>query len=250
MALYTNYSLFIDVENGVASKSFQDVNQLVNPAFYKGDQSVLNVYFVKPNNYGSAPYEEVVMSGLSSVNVAIGTSTAVATSTSGLTALSAATASVTTVVAYSSGVNQIDRISISPPPKSGSFSLVYNSINLLPILPVTASAAEVHEALSFYTGTPSFGDRVTVTKVGDFTWDVTYDQNYIGPPAALTVLSAGIVSFSGYEVVLDMTAAGVATLLGSNASAEATLEISTTQTTGSYVQTAAQIPCTVFEDIL
>jgi hypothetical protein len=250
MALYTNYSLFVDVENGVASKSFQDVSQLVGPAFFKGDQCVLNVYFVKPNNYGSAPYQEVVISGLASVNVAIGTSSAVATSTSGLTALSASTASVSTVVPYSFGVNQIDRITISPPPKGGSFSLVYNGTNLLPILPVTASAEQVLEALASYTGMAKFGDRVTVTKVGDFSWDVTYDQNYIAPPAALSALSAGITSFTGYEIVLDMTTAGVTTLLNGAASAEATLEISTTQTTGSYVQTAAQIPCTVFEDIL
>jgi hypothetical protein len=47
-----------------------------------------------------------------------------------------------------------------------------------------------------------------------------------------------------------MTTAGVTTLLGGASSADATLEISTTQTTGSYVQTAAQIPCIVYEDIL
>jgi hypothetical protein len=250
MALYTNYSLFIDVENGVASKSYQDVNPLGDPAFFSGDHSVLNVYFVKPNNISAAPYEEVVISGLASVNVAIGTPSAVATSTSGLTLLGTATATVSTVVPYSFGVNQIDRITIAPTPKSGSFSLVYNGTNLLPILPITATASEVHEALASYTGMANFEDHVTVTKVGDFTWDITYDQNYIAPPAALTALSAGIISFVGYEVVLDMTTAGVTTLLGSNASASATLEISTTQSGTSYVQTAAQIPCTVFEHIL
>ncbi len=246
MALYTNYSLFIDVENGVASKSFQDVNQLVNPAFFKGDRSVLNVYFVKPNNYGSAPYEEVVMSGLASVNVAIGTSTAVATSTSGLTALGAATASVTTVVAYSSGVNQIDRVSIAPTPKGGNFTLIY-ATNVLEPLSVFASAEDMASMLVSAGGFSA--SDFNVTKVGNFTWDITYDST-LAPPLTLTASGSGIISFSGYEVVLDMTAAGVATLLGSNASAEATLEISTTQTTTSYVQTAAQIPCTVYEDIL
>jgi hypothetical protein len=250
MALYTNYSLFVDVQNGVASTSYQDVRLVNNPFFFKGDQSVLNVYFVRPNNISAAPYEEVVISGLASVSVAIGTATAVATSTTGLTALGAATATVSTVVAYASGVNQIDRITIAPTPKSGSFSLVYNGTNLLPILPITATALEVHEALASYTGMANFGDRVTVTKVGDFSWDITYDQNYIAPPAALTALSAGIVSFTGYSVTLDMTTAGVTTLLGGASSADATLEISTTQTTGSYVQTAAQIPCIVYEDIL
>jgi hypothetical protein len=67
---------------------------------------------------------------------------------------------------------------------------------------------------------------------------------------SLTVSGSGIISFVGYSVILDMTTAGVTTLLGSASSASATLEISTTQTTGSYVQTAAQIPCTVFKDIL
>jgi len=245
MALYTNYSLFIDVENGVASKSFQDVSQLIGPAFFKGDQSVLNVYFVKPNNYGSAPYEEVVISGLASVNVAIGTASAVATSTSGLTALSAAAVTKSTVVAYSSGVNQIDRITISPKPKDGTFSLLYNSITIGPVS-VFATAAELETALDLNA---SLTDKVTVNKVGDFTWDITYDST-LAPPLTLTASGSGIISFTGYSVTLDMTTAGVTTLLGSASSAEATLEISTTQTTGSYVQTAAQIPCTVYEDIL
>lgn len=248
MALYTNYSLFVDVENGVASKSFQDVNQLVGPAFFKGDRSVLNVYFVKPNNYGSAPYEEVVISGLASVNVAIGTSSAVATSTSGLTALSAATGSVTTVVAYSSGVNQIDRVSISPIPKGGSFCLVYGGSTIIGPISVFATADEM---TSIFTSLGGFsGSTFTITKVGSFTWDIEWNSGTFSPPSALTINDDGIISFTGYEVVLDMSTAGVTTLLNGAASAEATLEISTTQTTGSYVQTAAQIPCTVYEDIL
>jgi hypothetical protein len=248
MALYTNYSLFVDVENGVASKSFQDVSPLTSPAFFKGDRCVLNVYFVKPNNYGSAPYSEVVISGLASVNVAIGTSTAVATSTSGLTALSAATASVSTVVAYSSGVNQIDRITISPEPKGGTFSLLYDGTTIIGPISVNASASDI---ASLMTSMGSLSSTTfTVTKVGNFSWDVEWNAGTYAPPDALTANSSGIISFAGYEIVLDMTTAGVTTLLAGAASAEATLEISTTQTTGSYVQTAAQIPCTVFEDIL
>lgn len=246
MALYTNYSLFVDVENGVASKSFQDVSPLTSPAFFKGDQSVLNVYFVKPNNYGSAPYQEVVISGLASVNVAIGTSSAVATSTTGLTALGAATASVSTVVAYSSGVNQIDRVTISPDPKGGTFSLLSAGVTIIGPISVNATAADVSAALA-----PNFSPTTyTITKVGNFTWDIEWNAGTYSPPAALTANSSGIISFTGYTITLDMTTAGVTTLLGGAASAEATLEISTTQTTGSTVQTAAQIPCTVFEDIL
>ena len=87
------------------------------------------------------------------------------------------------------------------------------------------------------------------TNFGDFTWDITYNST-LAPPLSLTVSGSGIVSFTGYSVTLDMTTAGVTTLLGGASSADATLEISTTQTTGSYVQTAAQIPCIVYEDIL
>ncbi len=246
MALYTNYSLFVDVENGVASKSFQDVSPITSPSFFKGDQSVLNVYFVKPNNYGSAPYQEVVISGLASVNVAIGTSSAVATSTTGLTALGAATASVSTVVAYASGVNQIDRVTISPDPKGGTFSLLYAGVTIIGPISVNATAADVSAALA-----PNFSPTTfTVTKVGNFTWDIEWNAGSYSPPGALTANSSGLISFTGYAITLDMTTAGVTTLLGGAASAEATLEISTTQTTGSTVQTAAQIPCTVFEDIL
>ena len=245
MALYTNYSLFVDVQNGVASTSYQDVRLVNNPFFFKGDQSVLNVYFVRPNNISAAPYEEVVISGLASVSVAIGTSTAVATSTTGLTALGAATVSKSTVVAYASGVNQIDRVTITPTPKAGTFSLLYNSLVIGPVS-VFASASELEAALELNA---SLTGKVTVNKVGDFTWDITYDST-LAPPLSLTVSGSGIISFTGYTITLDMTTAGVTTLLGGAASATATLEISTTQTTGSYVQTAAQIPCIVYEDIL
>lgn len=248
MALYTNYSLFVDVQNGVASSSYQDVSQVVDPAFYHGDQCVLNVYFVKPNNYGSAPYTEVDMSGLASVNVAIGTSAAVAASTSGLTALGTATGSVTTVVPYSSGVNQIDRVSINPIPKGGTFAIVYGGSNVIGPISVFASAEDFAAAM-VNIGTFS-SSTFTVTKSGTFSWDIEWNGGTYSPPSGLTVNGAGIISFAGYEVVLDLTAAGVATLLAGGSSASATLEISTTQSTGSYVQTAAQIPCTVFEDIL
>jgi hypothetical protein len=248
MALYTNYSLFVDVENGVASKSFQDVSPLTSPAFFKGDQSVLNVYFVKPNNYGSAPYQEVVISGLASVNVAIGTSSAVATSTSGLTALSAASASVSTVVAYSSGVNQIDRVTISPDPKGGTFALNYGGSLLMGPISVNATATDLTNIMTAQGGFSA--SNFSVTKVGNFTWDIEWKAPTYAPPSALTANSAGLISFTGYAITLDMTTAGVTTLLGGAASAEATLEISTTQTTGSTVQTAAQIPCIVYEDIL
>lgn len=246
MALYTNYSLFVDVENGVASKSFQDVSPVNSPAFYKGDQCVLNVYFVKPNNISAAPYEEVVISGLASVNVAIGTSAAVATSTSGLTPLSAATASVSTIVAYAPGTNQIDRITISQEPKGGTFSIQYGG-NAIGSASVFSTATDLYNVLLNAPGITA--GTYTVTKVGNFTWDIEWDASYV-PPSGIVLGSSGIISFAGYEVVLDMTTAGVTTLLAGASSASATLEISTTQTTGSYVQTAAQIPCTVFEDIL
>lgn len=248
MALYTNYSLYVDVENNVASKSFQDVNLVSSPSFYHGDQSVLNIFFVKPNNISSAPYEEVVISGLSSVNVAIGTSAAVATSTSGLTALGAATASVSTVVAYSSGVNQIDRITISPDPKGGTFSLLYAGTTVIGPISVNAQASDIASIMASLGGFSS--TTFTVTKTGNFSWDIEWNAATYSPPGSLTANGAGIISFAGYEVILDLTAAGVATLLAGGSSASATLEISTTQSTGSYVQTAAQIPCTVFEDIL
>jgi len=246
MALYPNYSLFVDVENGVASKSFNDVQQVVNPAFYHNDICVLHVYFVKPNNNSAAPYEEVVLSGLGTINVAIGTASAVATSFSGLTSLSAATATVTTVVPQSLGVNQIDRITIDPAPKAGTFSLIYNGVNLLPILSVNATADEVKAALD---SAPSLTDHVTVTKTGAYTWDIVYDTNYVSPVYTLSALSSGIVSFTGFEAILDMSDTGVATLLDGAASAEATLEVSSSQGFMGYTQTAMQIPCTVYEDI-
>ncbi|CAB4192518.1 hypothetical protein UFOVP1233_43 [uncultured Caudovirales phage] len=246
MALYTNYSLFVDVVNGVASTSFQDVKPTNNLAFYNADNSQLNIYFVRPNNNSPFPYEEVDTSGVDNLLVTLGTATVTATAFSALIPLSAAASTVTTVVSYSAGVNQVMRISIGPEPKGGSFSINYDG-TLLDPTSVFASAADIYnqfiDELSITPGS------ISVEKTGNFTWDITFGQTF-APPGSLTVNDGGIVSFTGFLAVLDLTAAGVATLLGTSTSAAATLEIATTNTSGLLKQTACQIDATVYQDIL
>lgn len=246
MALYTNYSLFVDVVNGVASTSFQDVKPTNGLAFYNDDNSQLNVYFVRPNNNSPFPYEEVDTSGVDNLLVTLGTATVTATAFSALIPLSAATATVTTVVSYSAGVNEVVRISIGPEPKGGSFSIFWNGVLLKPTS-VFASATDIYN--QFIDELLVLPENISVEKTGSYTWDITFGQIY-NPPGALTVNAGGIVSFTGFLAVLDLTAAGVATLLGTSTSAAATLEIATTNTSGLLKQTACQIDATVYQDIL
>ena len=246
MALYTNYSLFVDVVNGVASTSFQDVKPTNGLAFYNDDNSQLNVYFVRPNNNSPFPYEEVDASSVDTLLLTLGNTTLTATAYSGLTTLPAAASTVTTVVAYSAGVNQVVRISIGPEPKGGSFSIYWYGILMTPTS-VFASATDLYnQFVDEYSISP---ENISVEKTGNFTWDITFGQVF-NPPGALTVNDGGIVSFSGFQAVLDLTVAGVATYLSTAASADATLEIATLTSSGTIKQTACQIAATVYQDIL
>jgi hypothetical protein len=88
-----------------------------------------------------------------------------------------------------------------------------------------------------------------VTKSGDYSWDIEWGPTYT-PPGVITVSGAGILSFTGYQATLDLSAAGVATLLGTAKSADAILEVATLTSSGTVKQTAMHIPCTVYEEII
>ena len=131
------------------------------------------------------------------------------------------------------------RVSISPDPKGGTFTLSFDaqtgddvstaSIN------VGASALDVENALNIN----SLADKVTVTQVGAY----AYDINVAVQPGTLglTANDAGLLSFSGFKGDLSLNTAEAISLLDGAESVATTLEVEITS--DSKTLTLLQIPC-------
>lgn len=133
------------------------------------------------------------------------------------------------------------RVSISPDPKGGTFTLSFDaqtgddvstaSIN------VGASALDVQNLLNIN----SLADKVTVTQVGAY----AYDINVAVQPGSLglTANDAGLLSFSGFKGDLSLNTAEAISLLDGAESVATTLEVEITS--DSKTLTLLQIPCTL-----
>ena len=164
----------------------------------------------------------------------------VAAFASSFTPVSASTASVTTLSAWDGG-RVTYRVSISPDPKGGTFSLMFDALTGTDVttsaISAGASALDVQNALN----RDALLDEVTVQQVGAFAWDVTAT---IQPGTnGLTVSGAGLLSFSGYKGELNLNTASAISLLDGADSIQTTLEVEITS--ASNPLTVLQIPCTL-----
>ena len=244
MALITTNRLFLDVEQNRAYSKFGSFDVGNEPFFIQGDQCPVELSLVRRTGIQTSPFEEVAFPGGSTFALKIGTTTAVATSTTTATTPSAPSITVTTLVAYGAGDFETYRVSISPFPKSGYFNLSDGSTNTDQIR-VDASTADIVSALQGLGAT--YVGAVTVNQVGTYTWDISFNSSLVGAAVSLTADDTGVQGFDSRLMTLDMTTAGVATLLNGAASAEATLEFSIT--VSSEVQTFLYTPCTVINDL-
>lgn len=133
------------------------------------------------------------------------------------------------------------RVSISPDPKGGTFTLGFDaqtgddvstaSIN------VGASGLDVQNALNI----KALLDKVAVTQVGAYAYDITVSTQ--PGTNGLTANAAGLLSFSGYKGDLSLNTAEAISLLDGAESVETTLEVEITS--DSKTLTLLQIPCTL-----
>jgi hypothetical protein len=131
------------------------------------------------------------------------------------------------------------RLSISPDPKGGSFTISFdpqtgNDVSTSAIQ-VGASSQDVQNALNIN----SLVDKVTVTQVGAYAYDITVATQ--PGTAGLTANDAGLLSFSGYVGDLSLNTAEAISLLDGAESVETTLEVEITSDTKAL--TLLQIPC-------
>jgi len=133
------------------------------------------------------------------------------------------------------------RLSISPDPKGGSFTIGFDAQTgddvSTSAIQVGASAQDVQNALNI----KALVDKVTVTQVGAYAYDITVATQ--PGTAGLTANDAGLLSFNGYVGDLSLNTAEAISLLDGAESVETTLEVEITS--DSKALTLLQIPCTL-----
>lgn len=154
------------------------------------------------------------------------------------TQVSASSASVSALSAWDGG-RATYRVSISPDPKGGTFTLAFDAQTGTDVttsaISVGASALDVQNALN----RDALLNKVTVQQVGAFAWDVTVTTQ--PGTNGLTVSGAGLLSFSGFKGELNLNTAAAIALLDGAESIQTTLEVEITS--DSKPLTVLQIPC-------
>ena len=245
MALITTNRLFVDVDLNRSYSQFGSFNVSPQPFFIQGDQCPVELSLVRQTGVQGNPFEQVPFDGSSTFALKIGTTTAVATSTTTATTPAAPAVAITTVMNWSATGYQVYRVEIIPKPFGGFFNLNGGSSDSKPI-PVTATAAELKDAI-IPTNAALTSANTSVQKVGQYAWEVSFSGASTGSTIPLSASNNGLTAFDSRLMQLDMTAAGVATLLNGAASVEATLEFSID--VSGEVQTFLLTPCTVINDL-
>lgn len=244
MALPTVYRFFVDYEKNAVYRSFDGTAVFANPTFVQGDAAKCEFYLVKATGVAGHPWEAVDFDGSATYSLKLGTTTAVATSSTTVTSTSSTTATVSTIVGGSSTANEIQQIVLSPAPAGGTFTVEYGG-KYTASIDVDASASELQTALN---GIFALDGQTKVTKIADYVWRIEFiDTLAKTNVSAVTVQTDGVRSLAGKAMTLDMSAAGVGTLVGTSASVTATLEFS--YTVSSETQTGFQVSCTVLNDL-
>lgn len=246
MALITTNRLFIDVEMNRAYSEFGSFNVVTQPFFVQGDQCPVEISLVRQTGVQEYPFELVPFDAGWYYNLKIGNTTLVATSTASAVMAANPNLTCTSVVAYAPNAWQTYKVSLDAAPFKGFFTLS-DATNLTKPIPVTATALNVRDALIEFGGLYT-ASSVSVQKTGQYSWEVSFLCNTFGASVALISYPYGIVSYEAKVMTLDMTTAGVTTLLDGAQSVEATLEFSVNELSGD-TQTFLFTPCTVLNDL-
>lgn len=251
MALITTNRLFVDVELNRAYSQFGTFNIVPQPFFIEGDQCPVEISLVRQTGVAGSPFVQVPFDPTSTFALKVGNTTLVATSTTTATTPSAPTDINTVIAAYNPNRWQTNRVTISPDPLGGFFTLaVANPAGgtfISSPISVFSTASDIKNAILAF-GSTYTSANVMVNKVDRFSWEISFNCPAVGTDASLSSTSVGsLIAYDSRVMQLDMTAAGVATLLDGAASVPATLEFSVD--TAGEVQTLLLTSCTVYNDL-
>ena len=175
--------------------------------FFDEDVESIELYFLKPTGNFSSPYEYLDYSG-NTVKLAVGVTAPAALQTSWTALPTTCTASVTTVITGGVSANEVQRVSFSTVPASGSFSLT------LPARTVTVSAVSAgvftsvaHGLLDGQTATLS-GFTISGGSFGNQAYFITQrspDTFRIASTAGGTAITASVTSGGGTATLAALT---------------------------------------------
>jgi hypothetical protein len=121
--------LYIDVQNRKFVTSPLSTLEAVDAAFFDEDVELIELYFLSPTGSGAAPYSYADYSA-NTVKFAVGTTTPAALQTSWTALSTTVTATITSLVTGGSSSNEQQRITLSPQPSSGGWSIQFPSRNV------------------------------------------------------------------------------------------------------------------------
>ena len=135
------------------------------------------------------------------------------------------------------------RISISPSPKFGTFT-ISNGTGTTSALSINSSASDLLNGLTG-AGISSSTRTYSVAKSGDYSWDIYRTS---GTSETLTITTNGIIGFSSKTGIVDFNTIEVEDLLAGQLSVNATLEVEYSY--GTSKQTLYQGRVTIVNDII
>jgi hypothetical protein len=135
------------------------------------------------------------------------------------------------------------RISISPAPKFGTFT-ISNGTGTTSALSINSSAGDVLKGLTD-SGISSITRTYSVAKSGDYSWDIYRTS---GTSETLTITTTGLVGFSSKNGTVSFNTLEVEDLLAGQPSVSATLEVEYSY--GDVRQTLYQGRVTIVNDII
>lgn len=120
---------YLDTQSRAFVSSPESTLEAVDTSFFDEDVEAIELYFLEPTGRANQPYNYVDYSA-NSVKLAIGVTQPAALQTSWTALTTTVTATITSLVAGGSGSNEQQRITFSPQPVSGGWSIQFPSRNV------------------------------------------------------------------------------------------------------------------------
>lgn len=178
----------------------------VDPALFSEDVETINLYFLEQTGDSATPYSYVDYSGRT-VKVAVGVSLPAALQITWTALTTTVTVGITTVVTGGSGNNEVQKLTFSPKPASGSYALSFPSRTVT----VSSVAANVFTASDhgLYSG-----QSVTLTAFSFTSSAVANGSSYFVIRNGKDAFSLGSTATSTTALTASVTSGGGTVELG------------------------------------
>ena len=202
---------FIDVQNRQFVASPDSTLPALNNVFFSEDVEAIRLYFLRPTGLFSQPYEYLDYS-TATVKLAVGTTFPAALQTSWTALSTTVTPTVSQIVAGGSGANEVQRLTFSQPPATGSFALqlAARAVTVSAVAANTFTAADhglldgQQVTLSGFTTPTGFANSTSYFVIAR-----TKDTFRIAATAGGTALTVSVASGGGTATLAAITTGAI-----------------------------------------